>query len=486
MKKTPLVVVGVLSILFGVVVVRTLSFTSRQLDVPAAQQTPLDRDAVLRRLSEAIRYRTITSQILTEPASGEFQRFHAFLAKSFPRVHESLAKETIADHSLLYRWQGEDGRLLPILLMAHMDVVPVDAASESAWQHPPFSGEIAQGFIWGRGTMDDKGSVMAILESVETLLAQGFQPQRTVYLAFGHDEEVGGNNGAARIAAALRSRAVELEFLLDEGLNIVSGVVAGIAAPVALIGIAEKGYVTVRLTTETTGGHSSIPPTNTAIGIISRALHRLEAASFPSRLTVPTRQMLDFLGPEMAWPKKIALANLWLFDPLVRKQLAASPLTNAAIRTTLAPTILNAGIQENVLPTAANAVVNLRLLTGESVAGAIEHVAKAIDDRQIKITPLPVRMEPSPVSNIEAPSFKLLHRTIRQTAPETIVAPSLLVAATDSRHYAGLTRNLYRFLPITVTPEDAARYHGINERISIQDYERCVRFYTQLIRNSQP
>lgn len=485
MKKISLVVVAVLSILFGVVVVRTLSFTSRQLNVPPVQETTLDSDAVLRRLSEAIRYRTITNQIMTEPASGEFQRFHAFLAKSFPRVHEFLSKEIIGGHSLLYSWPGKDNRLKPILLMAHMDVVPVDAASESSWRHPPFSGEIAEGFIWGRGTMDDKASVMAILESVEILLAHGFQPQRTVYLAFGHDEEVGGNNGTAKIAAALRSRGVELEFVLDEGLNILSGIVAGIAAPVALIGIAEKGYVTVRLTTETPGGHSSIPPAKTAIGIISRALHRLEAASFPSRLSVPTRQMFDFLGPEMAGTKKVALANLWLFDPLVRKQLAASPLTNAAIRTTLAPTILNAGIHENVLPTAANAVVNLRILTGESVAGVIEHVEKAVDDRQIKITPLPVRMEPSTVSDIEAPSFTMLHRTIRQTAPETIVAPSLLVAATDSRHYAGLTRNIYRFLPITVGPEDAKRYHGIDERISIQDYERCVRFYEQLIRNSQ-
>lgn len=228
-----------------------------------------------------------------------------------------------------------------------------------------------------------------------------------------------------------------------------------------------------------------MPPPDTAIGVMSRALHKLSASPFSSRLDGPTRRMLEFIGPEMAWSKRLVLANLWLFNPLVRRQLAASPLTNAAIRTTLAPTIISAGVQENVLPTRAAAVINLRLLPGDTIPSAIEHVRKAIDDPKVQLTPLPVRMEPSSVSDIESPSFTLLHRTIRQTAPEAIVAPSLLVAATDSRHYSALTRNIYRFLPITLRPEDTKRYHGIDERISIQDYDRCVRFYTQLIRNSQ-
>jgi carboxypeptidase PM20D1 len=195
--------------------------------------------------------------------------------------------------------------------------------------------------------------------------------------------------------------------------------------------------------------------------------------------------MFEYLGPEMPWPKKLALANLWLFDPLIRRQLVRSPLTNAAIRTTVAPTILTAGVQENVLPTKATAVINLRILPGETIAGTLEHVRKAVDDPKVQLTALPVQMEPSAVSSIESPSFQLLQRTIGQTVPETIVAPALLVAATDSRHYAGLTKNIFRFLPITLRPEDTKRYHGIDERISIDDYERCIRFYAQLIRNSQ-
>jgi carboxypeptidase PM20D1 len=243
--------------------------------------------------------------------------------------------------------------------------------------------------------------------------------------------------------------------------------------------------LTIRLTVEDPGGHSSIPPTDTAIDVISRALQKLRAAPFRSHLKGATRQMLEYVGPEMPWAKRIALANLWLFDPLVRRQLVASPFTNAAIRTTVAPTMINSGVQENVLPTRASAVINFRILPGETVAGTIEHVRKAINDPKLELTPLPVSMEPSSVSDIEAQSFKWLQQTIRQTAPDAIVAPSLLVAATDSRHYAGLTRNIYRFLPITLGPDDTKRYHGINERISIEDYERCVRFYVQLIRNSQ-
>src|SRR4030095_11064622 len=205
--------------------------------------------------------------------------------------------------------------------------------------------------------MDDKASVLGILEAVEYLLASGFEPSRTIYLAFGHDEESGGNDGAAKIAGLLQSRGVELEYVLDEGLNIFNGIIAGVSAPVALIGIAEKGYLSVQLTAESLGGHSSAPPAQTPITVLSRALQRLEVRPFPTRLSQPTREMFEFLGPEMSWTKRLALANLWLFDPLVRKQLASSPLTNAAIRTTLAPTIINSGVQENILPTKAEAVI---------------------------------------------------------------------------------------------------------------------------------
>ena len=451
--------------------------------MPALQ---LDQAAIAKRLSAAIQLPTLSFESATASNIAPFTKFHALLVDSFPRVHARLTKETVNDGSILFTWTGKDPRLKPILLMAHMDVVPVDPASEKSWTHPPFSGQLADGYIWGRGTMDDKASVLGILEAVEHLLIDGFQPQRTVYLAFGHDEEIGGANGAAKIADTLAARRVQLEYVLDEGMNILGGIIDGVAAPVALIGVAEKGYLSVELSANAVGGHSSIPANDNAIGRISRALQRLDAAPFQASLRGPTRAMFEYLGPEMGWTQKLLLANLWLFEPLVANQLSKSPLTNAILRTTLAPTIFSAGVKENVLPTQARAVINLRIMPGESTASALEHVRTAIDDPKIKLTPLPIRMEPSAVTDIASPSFKLVERTIRQTAPDAIVAPALLVAATDSRHYAGLTKNVLRFLPITITAADTSRYHGSDERIALDDYLRCINFYAQLIRNSQP
>jgi carboxypeptidase PM20D1 len=485
MKKLFLALVSVLAILAAIIIVRTATFSSRQMHVAPTPPMSLDQESVVKRLAEAIQIKTISFQTPTESSVEEFQRFHNFLTKSFPRVHAQLSRETVNEYSLLFTWKGKNEQLKPILLMAHMDVVPIDSASETSWTQAPFSGQIADGYVWGRGAMDDKASVLAILEAVENLLQEGFAPERSIYLAFGHDEEIGGNHGAAKIAELLNSRRVEFEFVLDEGMNILSGIIDGISSPVALIGIAEKGYLSLRLTVNSSSGHSSIPPADTAIGLLSSALQRLDAQPFPAQLRGPTRQMFEFLGAEMATNKKLALANLWLFEPLVKKQLTANPLTNSIVRTTLTPTIFNAGVQENVLPTQANAVINLRIMPGETTADAMEHVREVIGDPRVNLAALPIRMEPSAVSDVESASFKLIQRTIREVAPAAIAAPALLVGATDSRHYAALTKNIYRFLPITLKPEDAKRYHGIDERISIDDYQRCVRFYAQLIKNSQ-
>jgi len=485
MKKFALTILALFGILATVILIRAARFNSRQIQSEPLQAIGVDRAALVKRLSEAIRFKTLSLQEPAHSHLDEFLQLHAFIDRSFPRLRQSLNKETVGSYSLLYTWPGKDKRLKPLLLMAHMDVVPVESATESSWHQPPFSGRVADGFIWGRGAMDDKAAVLGILEAVEYLLASGFEPSRTLYLAFGHDEEIGGNDGAAKIAGLLQSRGVELEYVLDEGLNIFNGIIAGVSAPVALIGIAEKGYLSVQLTAESLGGHSSAPPAHTAITVMSRALQRLELRPFPTRLSEPTREMFEFLGPEMSWTKRLALANLWLFDPLLRKQLTRSPLTNALVRTTMTPTMINAGVKENVLPTKASAVINLRLAPGETVAGAIAHVRAAIDDPNISVRPLPVQLEPSSVSDIQSTSFASLHRTIRQTAPQALVAPALLVAATDSRHYQALTKNIFRFLPITLGPDDTKRYHGIDERIAIEDYERCVSFYAQLIRNSQ-
>ena len=471
------------AVLGGALAIGVQRFVPRQLDVTAAAPIQIDADAAAQRLSRAIRHRTVSP--IDSASQAEFERFHAFLTESFPTLHQRLARETVNQHSLLYTWQGTRTELKPILLLAHLDVVPADAESSPRWRHPPFAGAVADGYVWGRGALDDKGSLMASLEAIEWLVKQDYKPERTIYLAFGHDEETGGENGAAKIAAVLTARKVQLEYVLDEGMNVLSGIIDGVTAPVALIGIAEKGYLSIELNANAAGGHSSIPPNDNAIASVTRALQRLEAAPFPASIRGPTRAMFEFLGPEMGWTAKLVLANLWLFEPLVVHQLAGSPLINAILRTTMAPTMFNSGVKDNVLPTHARAVINLRIMPGETTAGALAQVREIIDDPKVKLTPLAIRIEPSTATDIESPSFQLLARTIRQITPRSIVAPALLVAATDSRHYTGLTRSVLRFLPITITAADTDRFHGIDERISVDDYLRCINFYTQLIKNSQ-
>ncbi len=484
MKKIIVTLIGLLAIMAGVALVRTARFTSRQIQVLAAEAITLDSDKMAERLSHAIQHKTISDRVLNPSATAVFKHFHTFLENSFPLIHAHLAKEIVGENSLLFTWKGRDNTLKPILLMGHMDVVPVDPKTENDWSYPPFSGRIADGYLWGRGTMDDKVTVLGILEAAEYLLASGYKPRRTLYFAFGHDEEIGGSNGAAKIAALLQERNIVFDYVLDEGGNILDGIIPGTTAPVALIGIAEKGYVSLELTVKTPGGHTSTPPDHTAIGILSSAIAKLERSPFPARLSAPLRQMLAFIGPEMPWPNKFALANLWLFEPLIRRQFAQSPLTNAAIRTTLAATVFYSGVKENVLPASAAAIVNLRILPGDTVNGVIEHARRVIDNDHVKISPLETGVEPSAISDPQSAGFQQLHRAIKEAAPGIIVAPALLVAATDSRHYAPLSQNIFRFLPITLRREDPGRFHGLNERISISDYERCVRFFVQLMRDS--
>jgi carboxypeptidase PM20D1 len=325
--------------------------------------------------------------------------------------------------------------------------------------------------------------VLGVLDAPARLLATGFRPKRTVYLAFGHDEEVSGTAGARAIAALLAERNVRLGFVLDEGGAIVSGFLPGLDRPVATIGIAEKGYLSVELSVETKGGHSSIPPSPTAIGELSAAIERLEANPLPARLDT-VRHSLDYVGPELPFTLRLALANLWLFGPLVERQLSRSAATNALLRTTTAPTMLRAGVKDNVLPSTAMGVVNFRILPGETVESVLEHVRRAVSDPNVNIRTLPFSSDPSPVSPVEAPGFAAIQRTIGEVFPGAVVTPSLVLGATDARHYAGLSPNVYRFLPIRIGPGDLERIHGTNERIGVKDYASAVDFYARLIQNA--
>lgn len=483
-KRILVAAVALLALLVAAVAANTLRQGSRQLDVPRAAPVAVDEAAVAGKLAEAVRFRTVS--VTGDPAANadEFRKLHAYLERSFPLVHSKLKRELVGGLSLLYTWPGSDASAKPIALLAHHDVVPIEPGTEAKWLSPPFGGELKDGFVWGRGAWDDKGNLIAQLQAVEMLLAAGFQPRQTVYVFSGANEETAGA-GAREVARMFAERKVRLDFVLDEGLFIGSGFVNGIDRPVATIGIAEKGYLSLELSASGVAGHSSAPPPpgNTAIAKLAMALHRLDGDQLPARLDGAAKELFVNLAPEMSGMQRVALSNLWLFGPLVQSQMARSPGLNAMLRTTTALTLVGGGIKENVIPGRATATVNFRILPGETRETVIAHVKRVVGEG-IDVKPVAEGKDPTPVSPVGAPAYQMLNRTLRSLFPDVIVAPALYTAGSDSYHFAPLTDNIYRFSPVRVKAEDLPRLHGTNERISVANLGELVRFYHQLIRNA--
>lgn len=476
---------GVLVLVAGVLL-RAAVHTLRQDPVELAIEITFDTKALSTHLLQAIRMRTIPHRDREEYKVEDFAFLHELFELNFPLVHTMLNKEKVWEYSLLFTWKGRDEGLKPILLMGHLDVVPAELFAEGGQAHSGFDGRIAEGYIWGKGTQDDKYAVLGILEAVEKLLQTGFTPSRTIYLAFGHDEEIGGQGGAFHIGALLHARGVELDYVLDEGPPIAECIFPSISRPVALVGIAEKGNMYIELSVDVKGGHPIIPPQDMAISILSRALHKLEQNPFPSRLEKPVRRMFASLVPEMPFRERVLFANLWLFERLIKRRLAALPRTNALIRTTAVPTMFEAGTNKNILPARAQAILNLRLLPGDNIKEVLVRVESIIDDPRVRVQPMDrLMVENTLVSDTGSPGYRTIEYTVRQVFPEALVAPALGFAATDSRYYSDLTRNIFRFSPIRLCPDSLQRYlHGQEEKISIEDYTKVVRFYLQFIFNS--
>jgi carboxypeptidase PM20D1 len=435
-----------------------------------------------RNLAEAVRFETISHDDPADFRGEPFLALHRFLAEAYPRLHAKLVREVVADYSLLYTWRGSDASLAPMLLTAHLDVVPVTAEALPEWEHPPFEGAVADGFVWGRGTLDDKGSLVAILEAIEQLVASGFTPRRTIYLAFGHDEEIGGQRGAGAITELLRTRGVQLWMSLDEGLAVVTGA-GGMTGPAALIGIAEKGFLTLELTARAPGGHSSTPPPHSAIGRLARAVQRLEENPLPARIDGVAAQMLDALAPQLPVERRLVLRHRTLFGPILEWALARDPATNALIRTTTAVTMVRGGVKENVLPQSATATVNFRLLPGDTADGVVAQVREILADDEIEIATRTAD-EASAVSPVDGVQFALLRTALHEVDPGLPVAPALVVGGTDTKWYGQIADAAYRFVPFHFDASDLRRPHGTNERLSVDDLGWGVRFYGALIRHA--
>jgi carboxypeptidase PM20D1 len=477
------IVLGLAILLMGW---RAAVLSPRHLEVAPLDTAPVDAQRVADALARTIRIQTISLSREAPPAAEAFEALHAELRALFPRVHASLERELVGDRSLLFTWRGTVPGLAPIVLVAHQDVVPIDPGTEDAWSRPPFSGAVSNGEVWGRGALDDKASLIATLAAVEDLLAEGFVPRRTVLLAFGHDEEIGGDSGARAVAAELQARGVRAALVLDEGGAITDVPIPGVGA-VALIGVAEKGLVSLELVAEATGGHSSMPPPQSAIGTIAQAVRALEANHPPARMVDATRATFEALAPEMSFLPRLAFANADVLEPVLLRVLATRPALDAAIRTTTAVTVIDGGAKSNVLPKRATAIVNFRILPGDSVDDVVAHAKATIADERVRveIAPETSARDPSATSPIDGPVFVLLEETIAARFPDVVIAPYLVLGGTDARHFSVISDNIYRFLPLRLDADARTRLHGTDERVSVKDLADAVGFYRELIRRAQ-
>jgi carboxypeptidase PM20D1 len=484
LKRSFFALLGLVAVLLAALLIQAARHGSRQLQVAAATPLALDLDAASRRLAATLRLKTVSSADDPNLNLDQFAQLHTLLRDSYPMAHVHLTREVVGNATLLFRWDGSDKQALPVLWMAHQDVVPVAPGTEQDWSEVPFAGVVKDGYIWGRGSWDDKGNLCAQLEAVEQLIAAGFKPRRTLYLAFGADEEAGGVRGAKAVAALLAARGVHFDYVLDEGLLVTDGMLKGLDKPAALIGIAEKGYATIKLDLSTAPGHASMPPAQSGIGMMSEALARLEREQFRPDLHGVAREMLESAAPEMEIVSRIALSNLWLSKPLLEHQLAKVPSTNAMLRTTTALTIVQAGNKDNVLPGTVQATVNFRILPGDSVAKVMDHVRRTVANDDIKITLQAGAEEPSPISPTGSSAYHALNRTIRSVFTDAVVVPGLMIGATDSRYLARLSDNVFKFTPVRAKPDDLKRFHGTNERLAQKNFGEMIQFYAQLLKNS--
>ncbi len=471
-------IIGLLLMLLVVVLVVNTFRGNRVLPKYIVEGAPAVNDTAALHLSQAIQIKTISFGDTLAIDTAEFLKFRSFLEVSYPTVHAKLTRQTFNQFSYVYKWTGKDTSLKPYVLMAHMDVVPVEAVAESKWTVPSFSGAIKNDTIWGRGAVDDKVSVIAILESVEQLLKQNYTPNRTIYLCFGHDEEISGKRGAKVISNWFKEQNIKPAMVLDEGGQIDTKHFKQLNRPFAVIGTSEKGYANFDLSVEIPGGHSSMPAAETAIDVLNKAIANIRAHEMEPAITPTMQELLDRTKTAETFGKRLVLSNLWLFKGIMISQLEKTKETNAMVHTTLVPTILHSGIKDNVIPTVAKATFNSRILPGQTSDDVLNFIVKAVNDDRVVIKKQTISlMEPSPITSYENPEFKKMEQIIYKTVPEVIVSPFLMIGATDSRYYRSFSDAVLNFSAV----QDVKGFHGIDERIGKADLNRMIFFYNQLI-----
>ena len=471
------VLLALLALFLIVVIARAAAFKPKEQPAPAADDVSVDAERAVESLAMMVRCRTISSRDRSQRDEGEFEKFRELLKTRYPLIHKTCSLERIDETGLLYKWAGKSDKE-PVVLMSHYDVVPV---LEEQWDKPPFEGVIEDGVLWGRGTLDTKGTLNGVLEASEKLIGEGFTPENDIYFSFAGDEEIAGT-AAPSIVAELEKRGIVPALVVDEGGAVVKDIFPGVKDRCALIGTGEKGMMDVKLTINASGGHASAPPPHGPIGKLSKAIVDIENKPFPAKLTRPVAEMFDTLGQRSSFAMKIIFANLWCFMPILNAICKKSGgELNAMMRTTFAATMAEGSKASNVLPNTASFVANMRLIGGDTTASAIAHLKELVGNDEIEIEEM-YGMNPSIASDTASEGYKKVANAVRATWPDAIVSPYLMVACSDSRHYCRITDKVMRFSAMELTKEERATIHGNNERIPLDKIATTVAFYVRLIK----
>ena len=477
-KKLLLSFVLIVGALLSIALIRTLMHSAPEPTVNVGLTAEIDGEAATNNLAASIRFKTISHQDKEKFSPQEFEGFIKWAADTYPEFHSAMQLEML-EYTLLFKWEGSDNSLAPILLTAHYDVVPVIPGTESIWEEEPFAGVISNNRIWGRGALDDKSGVVGMMEAATYLIQNNFQPTRTVYFSFGHDEEIGGG-GAAQVTEKLKQEGVQLQWSLDEGSFVNRGFFPGVDKLVAPINVAEKGIMNLLIVAKAKGGHSSTPPKKTAVTILADALIKLENEPLPGSLEGLSAVMFDEVSKHMPFGYRFLFANRWLFGGLLDSQMSSTPVINAMIRTTTAPTMLSGSIKSNVLPIEATALINFRLHPRDSIESVTEHVRRVVGSDQVEVRTLG-GMEASGVSSWESPGYEIISSSLSKVYGEVVSVPGIMIAASDTRHYSKVADNSFRFNPFSIVPEDMTGFHGTNESIAVDSFIAGIKTYVDII-----
>lgn len=492
--------------LVAIVIIRTFTYPfAGNTDQSGAGMVKVEVSTrSLERFSGGIRIPTVGAADYADVNFEPFDRFKEYLAQSYPAVYEATEQTVINEYGLVFRWKGRNTSAKPLLFLSHYDVVPADESDgqedtvrenifspddpytgesadyHTAWDYPPFSGAVAGGNVYGRGTLDMKCMLFAVMESADALIGQGFVPERDIWFAFGQDEENGGLHGAIEIAKYFSQQGLEFAAVYDEGGLIVAPGVGGIDKPLALVGLAEKGFATVSIKVKGMGGHSSIPPARTALTDAAEIITRLNTEQMPLELIDPIGDFLDNVGGYMPFAARMAVANKWLMKGLLLRNLSKDASTNALVRTTTAVTMARGSDAANVIAPDAEVTVNFRILPGESVAGVVDHVRQVCEGYDVEINPGNTR-EPSAISPTTVRGFEIIAELVGELYPGALVTPYITVGGTDAYKYQIVSDNIYRFLPVYVNKYEQQTIHNRNEHISIDNFGRMIAFYTGIM-----